>query len=64
MGLLYNHSVGDYTFYFFLILAIIAITTTVNTGPADDLLDSNFLIQQIQMAVRAAIPEYNGQLSS
>lgn len=45
--------------YFFLISAVIPITATVNTGPAGDLLGSNFLIQQMQMAVKAAVPGYN-----
>jgi hypothetical protein len=46
--------------YFFLISAVIPITATVNTGPAGDLLGSNFPIQQMQMAVKAAVPGYNG----
>ena len=46
--------------YFFLIAAVIPITATLNTGPAGDLLRSNFPIQQMQMAVNAAVPGYYG----
>lgn len=46
--------------YFFLIGAIITITATANVGPTEDLLGSNFTIQQMQMGVKAAVPGYNG----
>lgn len=49
--------------YFLLIVTVLTITTTVNISPMGDLLGLNFSLQQIQMAVKAAVPGYDGDFN-
>lgn len=46
--------------YCFLFVTVVSVTATVNTGSLGDVLGSNFAIQQMQTAVKAAVPGYNG----
>lgn len=54
-----SKSVGN-VLYFLLISGITTFTLTVNIGPAFDLLGINFPLQQMQQAVQAVVPGYDG----